>query len=466
MKKYMQLIKNTGLFALASISTKLISFIFLPLYTAFLTTEEYAIADLSMVMQSLLWPILSLSLTEGVLRFALDKEYDKDEVFTNATLLIVPGTVISCFIFLFVNFNDSLYAYRGYFLAYYIVVSFNTYLSVVCRTIDKIKLIVSNSILSSLLIAVCNLLFLTKFGMGVKGYFGALIIGNGVSALRYFFAGDIRTHFKLSAWNRKLIKQILIYSIPMIPNTIFWWINSSLDKICLTSMVGLTAVGLYSVADKVSSALSLCTNVFNQAWSISAVKQYKEQDSEAFFSNIFNIYNTVLSILAAVLLVMTKYIAKIMFANDFYEAWVYVPFLVIAFYFNGLNVYYGTIFTTNKKTGLIFWTTGIGAVFNIVFNILLINYVGTIGAAIATAFSNYVVYQVRCIWARQYISIRSFPIRNIITIVGLTVLCIATVLELQLVIICSFLIVMVLAIFTGYKYVGMVKKLRNAKGER
>lgn len=458
MKKYIQLIKNTALFALASMATKIISFIFIPLYTSYLTTAEYAIADLATVMQSLIWPILSLSLTEGILRFALDKEYDKDEVFTNATLLLLPGVIISGFIFLCFNFNEELFAYRIYISIYYLVVSMNSYLSVFCRTIDKLKLITMNSIFSSIVIALCNLYFLTQLNMGIVGYFIALIIGNGLSVLSYILGGKLYHNFKLKKYNKKIIKPILIYSIPMIPNTIFWWINSSLDKFTLTYMVGLSAVGLYSVAGKISSALTMCTSIFNQAWSMSAFKEYKENDVDNFFSNIYNIYNILLCFVASTLVIATKFIAKVMFANEFFVAWKYVPLLVIAFYFNGLNVFLGTIFTTNKKTKVIFWTTGIGALFNIIFNVILINYMGIVGAAVATVISNFIVYVVRYVCSKQYIKLKTYPVHNTALILCIVLLGIFIMLEYKQVALIIYCFILLLIILIGKDYIKLIKK--------
>lgn len=116
MKKYLQLVKNVGLFVISSIATKLISFFLLPIYTKYLTTTEYATIDMAIVVQSLLWPIFSLALTDGLLRFALDKDYDKKKVFSICNLLIVPGFIGAWVIIEFIKYDEILFQYRNYFL--------------------------------------------------------------------------------------------------------------------------------------------------------------------------------------------------------------------------------------------------------------------------------------------------------------------------------------------------------------
>ncbi|MBD5463126.1 MAG: oligosaccharide flippase family protein [Lachnospiraceae bacterium] len=431
MKKYVQLLKNTGLFAISNIATKFIQFAFLPLYTAYLTTADYAIVDMSFVIQSLFWPILSLSLTDALLRFAMDQEYDTKKVFTTCSVLMLPGFAISVYIFSFVNINDTLFLYRKYFLTYYLVISINSYFSIFARAINKIKLVVINSVLSSLMIAVLNIVFLLVLNLGVEGYFYSLILGNLVTALVYFYYGKYFLFLIKRFWNKNLVKELLVYSIPLIPNSVFWWVNSSLDKFCLTTMVGLSEVGLYAVSGKISSMLNIVTSIFSQAWSISVIKEYKDSGSDKFFTIIFNIFNILILFMSFVVIISIKLLAKVLFSNEFYLAWKYVPYLVIAFYFNALNVYFGSIFTAYKKTNLIFWTTGAGAIINLFLNVLMIKSMGTLGAAIATIISNMIVYIARIIFVRRYVTIRSSAISNCILPILLMILSMSMVSEIS-----------------------------------
>lgn len=431
MKKYVQLLKNTGLFAISNIATKFIQFVFLPLYTAHLTTADYAIADMAFVIQSLFWPILSLSLTDGLLRFAMDEEYDIKKVFTTCSLLLIPGFISSIYIFSFVNINDTLFLYRKYFFFYYLVISINSYFSVFARTINKIKLVVVNSILSSLMIAVFNILFLLVFDFGLEGYFYSLILGNLITLFVYLYSGKYFLFLTKGFWNKTLAKELLVYSIPLIPNAVFWWVNSSLDKFCLTTMISLSEVGLYAVSGKISSMLNVATSIFSQAWSISVIKEYKDNNSDTFFTVVFTAFNILILFISFAVIILVKFLARVLFSDEFYLAWKYVPYLTIAFYFNALNVYLGSIFTAYKKTNLIFCTTGAGAIINLFLNVVMIKVMGALGAAIATIISNMIVYIARILLAKRYVEIKKSNIINYILPILLLFLSISMVQEIS-----------------------------------
>ena len=89
MKKYKELIKNMGLLTLSNFGSKILSFFLVPLYTAVLSTKDYGNFDFVTVTASLLIPLLTLNISEGALRFLLDKEKNKKQIFNICTKIIV-----------------------------------------------------------------------------------------------------------------------------------------------------------------------------------------------------------------------------------------------------------------------------------------------------------------------------------------------------------------------------------------
>ena len=102
MNRYKYLIKNIGLLTLSSFATKLLSFFLVPLYTNILTTTEYGTYDIFHTTISVLIPILTLNVQESVMRFALDKKYNREAIVTIAMryMMISCGIIITG---LFVN---------------------------------------------------------------------------------------------------------------------------------------------------------------------------------------------------------------------------------------------------------------------------------------------------------------------------------------------------------------------------
>ena len=80
--RYKYLIKNTGILTISSFSTKILTFLMVPLYTSVLTTEEYGTYDLAVSTVSLLIPILSVNIVDGVMRYSMDSRYDRADIFS------------------------------------------------------------------------------------------------------------------------------------------------------------------------------------------------------------------------------------------------------------------------------------------------------------------------------------------------------------------------------------------------
>lgn len=111
------------------------------------------------------------------------------------------------------------------------------------------------------------------------------------------------------------------------------------------------------------------------------------------------------------LIILDQLIAKIIYSNDFYIAWKYVPFLLISAVFAALNAFIDSIFAANMDSKIIAQTTIIGAVINIVLNLLLIHFMGTMGAAISTMISYFVMWIFKFIKAKKIVKININPLK-------------------------------------------------------
>ena len=93
-EKYSYLSKNILLFMISGFVPKILTFLLVPIYTRYLTTEEYGISDLISTTVSLLLPIFTLDIQDAVMRFAMDKNYNQKDVFSIAFKIISMGFII------------------------------------------------------------------------------------------------------------------------------------------------------------------------------------------------------------------------------------------------------------------------------------------------------------------------------------------------------------------------------------
>lgn len=407
-KKYTDLIKNIGLLTISNFGSKLLSFFLIPIYTYVLTTEEYGNFDVINVTISLLIPIFTLNISESALRFLLDKKNDEKEICT----ITFKVSIVSCIIFLifailnkFFNVIATFNEYLLYFILFYFVSLLYQTIQNITRGLDKIKNLAISGIMNSVFMLTLNIVFLVYLKIGLTGYFLANIIANFIAAIYLCFSTNIIEKLKLKNHNKLLKKEMIDYGKPLMLNSIGWWINNVSDRYIVTILCGVAANGVYSISYKIPSILSIVQTIFNQAWSITAVKNFDKNDKDGFFKNIYEYYNYIMVVCCSILIIFNRLIARLLYMKDFYSAWKYTPFLMISMVFGALSGLMGGVFSAVKDSKILGTTTIIGAIINIILNIILINKIGAIGAAIATAISYCVVFTIRLLTLKKYIKL-------------------------------------------------------------
>lgn len=383
--KYKKLIKNFSMAFIGNFVSKILSFIMVPFYTSILTTSDYGTADLISNIVFLVLPVFTLLMEEAVMRFALDEATNSKEVFSIALKVSTAGfvfaLVISPIILLFKNIRP----YYWVIILYYIVSWLFNILSNYAKGLDKFNITTISGIIHTFAFLALNVYFLAFLKIGIIGYLLAIIVSNFVSIIYMFFSLKVwKNQFFFKRIDKLLAKKMIKYSLPMIPNYIMWWINNASDRIIISVFCGTAINGVYSVAYKIPSLLSSVTSIFESAWRVSSVDDFGSEESIKFYNNIYAFYNGALLIGASFFVLITKLIAKILFAKEFFEAWKITPILILAYVFSALAQYLNSIFSASKQTKKIVNSSFAGAVVNILLNILLIPHFAGIGAAIAT----------------------------------------------------------------------------------
>lgn len=415
--KYKKLGKNTLWFMIGSFGQKILAFIFVPFYTNVLSTEEYGVADLIVTIVTMLWPLFTLLIDEAVLRFLLDKEYKKENIVSVGFFVNMIGFLIVLFISPTILLFDSLKNHYLVSIIYFFSYTLYSFTSYASRGLEKVRDYSIGGIINTGCTVLSTILFLLVFKFGIEGYLFGYIVGMLVaSAFLIIKTGLYRfisLRFKILIPD---IKGMFQYSLPMIPNSISWWISNSLDKMFVTHFCGFAANGVYAISYKIPSLIIVISNVFINAWQISAAENYKDKQSKEFYSNIYNYFFIFNAVLVAGVIWFNKILAKILFAKDFYEAFRFVPMLLLGILFHNLAGFFGTIYTSYKKTSMLFYSTVIAAGSNILLNALLIPKWEIQGAAIATCISYFICYFVRLLNSRKLMKLETCIWREIVAI--------------------------------------------------
>ena len=204
---------------------------------------------------------------------------------------------------------------------------------------------------------------------------------------------------------------MLRYSIPMIPNTVFWWVTTVSSRYIITAMMenGTSVNGLYAAAYKWPSAIILVSNIFMNAWQMSAISE--EKGRARFFTQVFRSLSSLVFIVGSFLILFAKVITKIMVADSYYDSWQYIPLLSVATVYSCMVTFLGTVYIVNKKSVLSLATTAVGAAVNVSLSFILISYYGGNGAAFAMFASYFVVFLLRAYDTKRFIHMRLGALR-------------------------------------------------------
>ena len=419
-----QLAKNTVIVAIGKISTQVLSYILLPLFTARMVASEYGTYDFLCTVSLFLVPIITMLMDEGLFRFLLDAETEEDKrrVISQTIIYCIFG--IAVFIPIGILVLKLTTAYSNFLILSFIIFVISNVLVDVAnafsRGLSRIKIYSISNFILGVVTIILNILVLI-FVPSAEG----LLWANSIANIFTFFVVAKILHLRtyLSKPEKPLMKQMLQYSAPLVPNSISWKIINMSDRVLLTYMISSAANGIYAVSYKIPSILVMLQGIFSQAWTLSAVKDFDKDDKNGFFSKMYSSYNVSMVLACSILIIASRIMAKFLYQGEFFEAWKYVPFLLISAIFGALSGYVGGIFAAVKDTKIFGQTSILGAVVNLALTIVLVWKIGVIGAAISALVSNAVIWAIRIRVVKRYINMK---LNLLVDIISYLLLCIQT----------------------------------------
>lgn len=405
MNSYKKLLKNIIVFGLGSLGSKIISFLLVPLYTYYLSQSEYGNVDLVLVTVSMLLPIISSSIHQAVLRFIIDKTIKLEMVMTNAITISFVGYFVFLLTYPILNYFKFLDGYLIYLYMLLFVQMINQLFGYFARGIGATKEYAVSGIIISFFIGFLSVLFLVKLKWRVEGYLIANIIAYVASTIYLWFSVKPLKNTNKMLVNTTISKVLLKFSVPLIPNSLMWWIINSSNKYIINIYVGVEGNGLYAVSSKIPSLISLVTDIFSQAWQLSAFEEYGEENSSSFYTKIFQLYSGTLLIVTSLIVAILKPAFSILFATEYFVAWKPVPFLLLGSVFSAFSGFIGVTYTASKNTKGVFKTSIYGGLISFIANLILVPRFGIEGAGISSMIGFFAMFIIRYFDTKNMLSI-------------------------------------------------------------
>ena len=388
------LLGNTLVFALGGLAVKAVSLVLMPLYTTALTAGEYGTAELLNSAIEIVLPLLSLGVVEALYRFSIDDDVAKDELFANSLLVLgsgIVGTAVLC-------------AFAGVVWGVGHVVSFFVLFCSVCvfkattqlaRGLGHVRRFVAYGLINALAMVIATYLLLFRAHLGVDGYLWSFTIGYLVGGLAAFLgSAEYRLLVPFRA-DRVLLRRMLVYSLPLVPNLLSWWLVSVSGRYAVLWGSGLAAAGLFTAASKMPSLINIVASVFQQAWQYSTAREIGSPDRGAFFGAVMRGYSLATLSVAGLVIALNRPISRLMLQTEFSEGWRYVPLLMLVASFGVISIFFESFYQALKNSGVLMASTMLGAVVNVVLAVVLVPFMGPWGAGLAGAVAYALVLVVR-----------------------------------------------------------------------
>jgi O-antigen/teichoic acid export membrane protein len=389
--KYKKLAVNTAVFAVGSFGAKFLSFFLVRLYTGVMTEAQFGQADILQQTVNILYPLITLACADAIIRYGIDKAYDNSKVLSSSLIVTLSGLFVFALLSPLLNTVNEFYGFTFLLYACAMFSCFRQIAASFCRAKGYVKLFAADGILATLTIVLFNVLFLVVLDLGVKGFVLSIICSDLLSTVFLTATGGFAKYLDFSKVSRGFLREMIKYSLPLVPAYLLWWITSASDRWFVLSITGAAANGVYSAAYKVPGLLVMMTTLFFQAWQMSAIENKDDKGIADFFGKVYNNYSSLLFIGAAGLIMICRPVNSVLLDSSpekgFGEAYRFTAVLIVATVFQCCCQFLSSIYNVKNKSVNSMLTSGLAAGVNLVLNALLIPPLGALGAAIATAIS-------------------------------------------------------------------------------
>lgn len=413
MSKTSTLVKNTAIIGIGTISTKALTFLLLPLYTYVLAPEDYGLIDVLMTMSSLIIPFITLEMSSGVFRFLIGSEerknYSLEEVVTTGATVAGIGFIVSLMLSLVINFFYTIPYYFAVVLYIFSLSVSNLTTNITRGFGDNVSYSVASFIIT-LVTLVLNIVLILVFKWGAIAILIATAIGNFSGSIFLLYKEKIYKYITKHMINLNAGKEMLRYTLPLIPNSISWWVASASDRIIVLWFLGTAANGIYAAAHKIPGIYATLFSIFSLAWTESVARNASDN---YFVENTVKKCTNVMVYMLFGIISCTSLFFNILIGSNYSSSYWHIFILLIAIFFSSLSSIYGGIFGGKMDSKTVAYTTFIGAIINILVNLCFVNFIGLYAASMSTAISYVFISLIRGKKVKKWYNIKLFSLKDI-----------------------------------------------------
>ena len=428
MNKYKKLALNTVVFAIGSFGSKLLAFLLTKLYTANLDPSLFNTKEILELCANMLIPLVSMSITDAIIRYGLDRNYEKESVFSNAIVILLTGGIGFLVLSPLLLLYDEIRPHVPLLIGFVLCSCFRQLSTQFARARGMVKLFAADGIFCTLAFFIANVVLIAKLNLGITGFMLSNMFADTMSGICVWCIAKHGRFFSRKFIDKELLLTMLRFSLPLIPTAELWLITGFSDRLFVKYIVNATEAGAYGAATKIPNLIAMVSTIFYQAWNMSAIAENDSETKSKFYEQVYDAYQAMLTLAAGGLIAFDALFSAYLINTDKYpeyaHAFLYTPVLVLAVMVMCYNQFFSSIYTVTKHTRNSFWTSLVAAVVNLVLNAVLIPVMAVQGAIIATFASYFVCYVIRLFDARRFVPFRVSHLRFTVNLVILFLMCV------------------------------------------
>ena len=403
-------LKESFIYGLSSALSKFSAFFTIPIYTRYLSVEEFGLLDLYITMSIILYIVLEMQMQSGFMRsyYEKQKENKLDELL---------GTVLKYYFIVFIFFVSFVMGLlllgidSKYLLFEYLFPIVLFILPKQIFDLNNIMMRMEHQAKNFLFFNVAYVFFIASLGIflvvfiqsSVEMILWSMAIGNIVFGILAFKNLIKYIPLKLNLFH---FKEVFYYGAPIVPAVIGTWAMSAIGRFIITENMTLEDLGIYSLALKIGMIFLIFVEAFRLAWNPFVVKKYGESNATEVFAKALNYYVIIGLFIVSLIYLSSPLLIKILATDKYISALDVIPILLMAYFWQGaINI----IAVGNgwvRKTYLNSIGSLSGGIFVLIITYYYINILGIKAAAIAQLIGFIVSFFVTIYFAQRNVRIK------------------------------------------------------------